>query len=161
MPIRPATGSKVALQGQAGSFFKMLNQLDCTLALSIDEAHSIMIGPSVGAATMSALVLPELNDLSAQDFLIALGSAHGVPGRVIPLEDEGTDLICGVVALNAATFEVIGILEVTAGVEEIYDLQILPGTRRPDIRSMEQRREHHAIELPNEAFWATEPKGPE
>ncbi len=54
--------------------------------------------------------------------------------------------------------ELIGILEITAGVEEVYDLQILPGVRHADIRSMDQWREHHAIELPDEAFWATEPE---
>ena len=80
------------------------------------------------------------------------------PGRRLPLEEEEIDPICGVVALDAATFAIIGTLEITSGVEEVYDLQLLPGIRHPDIRSIEQARAHHAIDLPGEAFWASKPE---
>jgi hypothetical protein len=47
-------------------------------------------------------------------------------------------------------------LEVTAGIDELYDLQIIPQVRHADILSVGQWTEHRAIELPNATLRATE-----
>ncbi|MEI9993009.1 MAG: TIGR03032 family protein [Rhizomicrobium sp.] len=79
------------------------------------------------------------------------------PERRLPLEDGGGEPICGILALDAASFRLLGTLEIRTGIHEIYDLQLLPGVRRADIRNSDQWREQQAIELPDSAFWAHEP----
>lgn len=74
----------------------------------------------------------------------------------LPLEREGCIPICSIAAIDAATFEILATLTITEGVEEIYDLQVLPNISHPDVRSPEQCREHHAMEIPGSAFWVTE-----
>lgn len=78
------------------------------------------------------------------------------PENKLPLEKDGVELKCAIVAVEASTHRIIAALEITSGVDEIYDLQLLPNVRNADIRSPDEWKYHHAIELPNQAFWATE-----
>jgi hypothetical protein len=80
------------------------------------------------------------------------------PDKPLPIEAAGTELICGVAAIDRNTHKLLGTLEVKAGINELYDLQIIPQVRHADIRSIEQWRQHHAIELPDASFWAKEPE---
>jgi uncharacterized protein (TIGR03032 family) len=80
------------------------------------------------------------------------------PEKPLPIEAEGRDLACGIAAVDPRTRTILGMLEMRAGVHEIFDLQLIPNVRRADIRSVDQWKEHHAIELPQGAFWATEPE---
>lgn len=80
------------------------------------------------------------------------------PEKPLPIEADGSDLACGIAAVDPRTRKILGMIELRAGVHEIFDLQLIPDVRHADIRSVGQWKEHHAIELPQGAFWATEPE---
>jgi hypothetical protein len=47
----------------------------------------------------------------------------------------------------------VGFFEFTAGCEEIYDVQVLPGVLRPMILSLEKPAARQAITNPNSCYW--------
>lgn len=51
----------------------------------------------------------------------------------LPIEAESTPLVAGVAAIDARSGRVLGILEFVTGVEEIFDLQVLPDVQRGEI----------------------------
>jgi hypothetical protein len=57
--------------------------------------------------------------------------------RGLPIEDAG-DLVAGVAAVEAKSGRLLGILEFITGVEEIFDLQVLPDIRRGEILAPRQ-----------------------
>jgi len=74
----------------------------------------------------------------------------------LPIEDEG-DLVAGVAAIEAKSGRLLGILEFITGVEEIFDLQVLPDIRRGEILAPHQWFEQPSIVTMKGGMW--EPKG--
>ena len=75
------------------------------------------------------------------------GSFHG-----LPIADKS--VVCGVVVVHLPTARVMAHLKYENSVEEIYDVRLLPGIRRPGMVSS-QRGEHRlALTTPEEDFWA-------
>lgn len=71
----------------------------------------------------------------------------------LPIAQDGKELICGVVAVELATGEVVGTLRYTGGCSEIHDLQIMAGTRLLDICGFDTDTAKLAIDLPDIGFW--------
>jgi len=80
--------------------------------------------------------------------------------RTMPIEGTGEELMAGILAFELSTHELLGTLQISAGIHEIYDLQLLPGIRNAEIQTSQKSLEHAAIDLPKGCFWATEPKIP-
>ncbi len=70
----------------------------------------------------------------------------------LPIEDEG-DLIAGVAAVEAKSGRLLGILEFITGVEEIFDLQVLPDIRRGEILAPHQWFEQPSIVTMHGGMW--------
>ncbi len=51
----------------------------------------------------------------------------------LPIEAESVPLVAGVAAIDARSGRVLGILEFVTGVEEVFDLQVLPDVQRGEI----------------------------
>ena len=47
----------------------------------------------------------------------------------------------------------VGFFEFTAGCEEIYDVQFLPGIRRPTILNLEKPAAREAFTCPESSYW--------
>lgn len=67
----------------------------------------------------------------------------------------------GVVVFNLAQQKIEGKIEYHSSVEEIYDVKILPGMRRPGILNYKKEVHQLALVTPTDSFWASpEPKKP-
>ena len=61
---------------------------------------------------------------------------------------------CGVVVVHLPTAKVVGHIKYENSVEEIYDVRILRGIRRPGLVSGEKGEHKLAVTTPSEDFWA-------
>ena len=69
-------------------------------------------------------------------------------------------IYCGVVILYMPKMSLAGYIKYENNVEEIYDVKILPGLRRPGLVTP-QRQEVSAIHTPTEDYWALPAKAPQ
>ncbi|MBX3177233.1 MAG: TIGR03032 family protein [Candidatus Hydrogenedentes bacterium] len=79
----------------------------------------------------------------------------------LPLARE-QKIFCGVLAVHLPTGAVVGQLEYLNSCEEIYDVQVLPGLRRPGILGTLNDVHLRGLSLPETTYWgsADEPREP-
>jgi uncharacterized protein (TIGR03032 family) len=70
----------------------------------------------------------------------------------LPLTDRLTERVCGVYAVSIQTGEVLAYLHFTAGVQEVFAVQCLPGRLYPDLLNEPTDLLRHAYVLPDEAM---------
>lgn len=63
-------------------------------------------------------------------------------------------LFCGIVVLHLPTAGLIGFLKYENSVDEIYDIKIIPGFKRPGLLNHEKPEHNIAISSPDGDFWA-------
>jgi uncharacterized protein (TIGR03032 family) len=68
----------------------------------------------------------------------------------VPLAARRADLKCGVAAVDLRTGRVDGFLEFQTAVEEIFDVQLVPGVRFPEVVGFLQDDVHHTFVVPAE-----------
>lgn len=61
---------------------------------------------------------------------------------------------CAIILIHLPSLTVSGIIRYLNSVEEIYDLQILPNFRRPNILNTRTADHTHAVSIPGQSFWA-------
>jgi len=76
----------------------------------------------------------------------------------LPIESEADAIVAGVAALDANSGAVLGILQFFNGVDEIFDVQVLPNVRRAEILSAHQWAETPSIVTMQGGFWQTRPR---
>lgn len=76
----------------------------------------------------------------------------------LPIEADAADLVAGVAALDARSGEVLGILQFYNGVEEVFDVQVLPDILRAEILNPRQWAETPSITTMKGGFWQTQPR---
>ncbi|MBZ0114853.1 MAG: TIGR03032 family protein [Thermoanaerobaculia bacterium] len=69
------------------------------------------------------------------------------------------DLYCGILCVHRPSGRIAGELRYLRTCKEIYDIQMLPGIRRPGILSPANEIHHRAVAAPGIALWAPEPEG--
>ena len=69
------------------------------------------------------------------------------------------DLFCGVSALHLPTGSVVAQLRYDNSCEEIYDVKVLPGRRRPNLLRCDQETHRLAVATPEATYWAA-PQAP-
>jgi uncharacterized protein (TIGR03032 family) len=70
----------------------------------------------------------------------------------LPLAQAGRSF-CGITVLHLPTGAKVGELRYVRSCEEIYDIQILPGVRRPGILGLADSTHRRALSLPERTFW--------
>ncbi len=83
------------------------------------------------------------------------------PFEGLPVERNGQELICGVVAVEIATGQVVGTLRYTGGCTEIHDIQVAAGVRRLGISGTDTDTSTLAIDLPDFGLWLDPPPEPD
>ncbi len=73
----------------------------------------------------------------------------------LPIEAEAGSIVAGVAALDAASGEVLGILRFYNGVEEVFDVHVLPNVKRAEILGPRQWLETPSIVTMHGGFWQT------
>ncbi len=64
------------------------------------------------------------------------------------------DLFCGITAIHLPTGAIVGQLRYHNSVEEIYDIQIIPGKVRPNILRHDQEVYQQALSIPEATYWS-------
>jgi len=68
----------------------------------------------------------------------------------VPIAERRRELKCGVAAMDMRSGRLVGLLEFQTAVEEIFDVQVLPGIRFPEIVGFQQETIHHTFVVPPE-----------
>jgi uncharacterized protein (TIGR03032 family) len=68
----------------------------------------------------------------------------------VPLADRRSELKCGVSVVDLRNGQIIGLLEFQTAVEEIFDVQLLPGVRFPEVMGFQKESLQHTFVLPPE-----------
>lgn len=71
----------------------------------------------------------------------------------LPIQSRYERLRCGVAVVDLRSGAEVGMLEFTAGCEELYDVQFLPGVRRPMILNLEKEAARQAMTHPESSWW--------
>jgi hypothetical protein len=71
----------------------------------------------------------------------------------LPIQQRYQQLLCGVAVVDTRSGKQIGLFEYTAGCEEIYDIQFLPGVYRPTILNLDKPAVRQAITNADSCFW--------
>jgi len=71
----------------------------------------------------------------------------------LPIQERYDKLLCGVAVVDTRSGEQVGLFEYTAGCEEIYDVQFLPGVYRPTILNLDKPAVRQAITNPDSSYW--------
>jgi uncharacterized protein (TIGR03032 family) len=66
----------------------------------------------------------------------------------VPLADRREQLKCGVAAVDMRSGRVVALLEFQSAVEEIFDVQLLPGLRFPEVIGFQQETIQHTFVVP-------------
>ena len=53
------------------------------------------------------------------------------------IQEQAANLLCGVAVVDLRSGQMVGMLEYTGGCEELFEVQFLPGVRRPMIVNLE------------------------
>ena len=67
-------------------------------------------------------------------------------------------IFCGVIVLHLPTSKVAGFLKYENSVDEIYDVRVLPGMRRPNLLSHIKPEHRMALTTPTDEYWAVPKK---
>lgn len=71
----------------------------------------------------------------------------------LPLQQSGIELKCGVAVVDVRSGQMVGFFEFTAGCTELYEVQLLPGTRRPMILNLDRDVVQEAVTAPQFSYW--------
>ncbi|MDJ1177831.1 TIGR03032 family protein [Roseofilum sp. BLCC_M91] len=71
----------------------------------------------------------------------------------LPLQTRFPSLVCGVALINVETGEAIGRLTFSSVAQELYDIQVLPGVKRPTLLNLEKPATRQAFTAPDFAYW--------
>src|SRR5438445_10159977 len=66
----------------------------------------------------------------------------------VPLAERSEQLKCGVAAVDLRGGQIIAFLEFQTAVEEIFDVQLLPGLRFPEVIGFQQETIQHTFVVP-------------
>jgi uncharacterized protein (TIGR03032 family) len=66
----------------------------------------------------------------------------------VPLADRREHLKCGVAMVELGSGRVVALLEFQTAVEEIFDVQLLPGLRFPEVIGFQQETIQHTFVVP-------------
>jgi uncharacterized protein (TIGR03032 family) len=66
----------------------------------------------------------------------------------VPLAERRADLRCGVAVADLRAGRVVAFLEFQTAVEEIFDVQLIPGVRFPEVVGFQKEAVHHTFVVP-------------
>jgi uncharacterized protein (TIGR03032 family) len=75
-----------------------------------------------------------------------------------PVSQRVETLLAGVAAIDRRSGALLGALEFTSGVTEVYDLQVLPGICQAGMQSVVASDGFVAVDTPNSVFWTKRPE---
>lgn len=71
----------------------------------------------------------------------------------LPIQQRFERLLCGVAVVDLRSGQLLGMLEFTAGCQELYDVEFLPSVLRPTILNNERPEMRQAFTAPEFSYW--------
>ena len=71
----------------------------------------------------------------------------------LPVQQRHSKLLCGIAVVDLKSGSVAGMLEFTAGCQELFEVQFLPGVNRPMILNLERPETLQAFAAPQFSYW--------
>jgi uncharacterized protein (TIGR03032 family) len=71
----------------------------------------------------------------------------------LPVQQHYEKLFCGIAVVDLRDGRLAGMFEFTAGCEELYDVQFIPGVRRPMLLNLEKPVVRQTVSNPDSSFW--------
>ena len=71
----------------------------------------------------------------------------------LPVQQRHPRLLCGLAVIDLRSGKQAAMFEFTSGCQELYDVQFLPGVRRPMILNLEKDAARQAFTAPEFAYW--------
>jgi uncharacterized protein (TIGR03032 family) len=71
----------------------------------------------------------------------------------LPVQQRFPTLLCAVAVVDLRSGGVVGMMEFTSGVQELYDVQYLPHVRRPMILNTDKEATRQAFTAPQFSYW--------
>lgn len=121
----------------------------------------LKIDPATGAQQVVAKLPGFTHGLAEYGGVLFIGLSklrqkRGPQG--LPIEAEGDELVAGVAAVDLQSGQLLGVLEFYNGVDEIFDVQVLPDVLRAEILSPRQWAEMPSIATMRGGFWQRKPR---
>jgi len=85
---------------------------------------------------------------------IGLSQLRKKTGAFQDLPIASKSIFCGIVVVHLPSARIVGHLQYENSVEEIYDVRILPGMKRPGLVSAQKAEHRMAITTPEQDYWA-------
>ena len=124
------------------------------------EGEVLRVDRSSGASEVVASLPGFTHGLSDHGGVLFVGMSQDRVSRKKdppPVAQRLGALTAGVAAVAERTGEVLGLLEFTSGVTEVYDVQVLPGIRRAGMQNLLATDGFVGVETPNSVFWTKRP----
>lgn len=119
----------------------------------------VEVDPEQGRYTEIARVPGFVRGLARHGDYLFVGMSKIRPGRVFPdLPLDRDKLLPGIAAIHLPSGAVMGLIQYQTDCEEIYDVQVLPGLRRPGIIGLGDGTHLNALSTPEMAFWGKPPE---
>ena len=129
--------------------------------LDSGRGRLLRIDPAAATVTEVAALPGYLRGLSFCGEVAIVGLCKIREKRVfggLPIETGTAEPVCGLALVDTRTGALIGLFEFTAGVEEIYDIRVMPaGILQPDLLDAEPEMEAEAFTAPEFAYWIGAP----
>lgn len=130
---------------------------DALWVLDSGRGRLLRIDPVDGAAAVAAALPGYLRGLAFCGEIAIVGLCKIREKRVfggLPIEAGNTEPVCGLALVDTRTGAVTGMFEFTAGVEEIYDIRVMPGGMlQPDLLEADHETGAEAFTAPEFAYW--------
>jgi uncharacterized protein (TIGR03032 family) len=126
------------------------------LVLESASGNLTEIDPSNGQKTIIASFNGFVRGMDkVSDFIfIGLSKLRQKSAAFNDLPIAQKSIFCGIAVLHFPTAKLVGFLKYENSVEEIYDVRILPGTRRPNLLNHTKPDHLIALTTPDNDYWA-------
>jgi uncharacterized protein (TIGR03032 family) len=124
--------------------------------LNSGAGELLMVEPSTGQSTIVCNLPGYLRGLAFVGPYALVGMCRIREKHIfggLPIQQRCERLQCGVAVVDVRTGVQVGLFEFTAGCEELYDVQFLPGIRRPMILNLEKSAAREAITTRDFSYW--------
>lgn len=127
--------------------------------LNSGAGEVLAVDPLRGTAEVLARLPGYLRGLAARGDVLFVGLSRlrdrrGAGDEPLPVEAGGTELQCGVMALDRRSGRVLGGLRVLSGPEEVSDIALLSGPGLHGLLNHADPNHRAALALPAEGYWA-------
>lgn len=130
--------------------------------LNSGTGEVLAVDPVAGRASVLARLPGFLRGLAIQGDLMFVGLSRLRDGRAfdgLPLEASAGELMCGVAAIDRRAGRQLGMFAWQGDLQELYDVQIIPGRRRAGVLGTADDRHRGALALPEAGFWSERIQG--